>query len=458
MLEPAMVVARGKMRDLAGAQSDRPVRASLQQARMLLQMHGMKLSRFGERVSTGSGIGQLMEDLGRAINDRHDLLMLGGGNPAHIPAVEACLREYMLEMLDDGRRFEQVIGNYDPPQGNRAFIEATASLLQRQFGWDVGPENIAITNGSQSAFFILFNIFAGRFSDGTFRKILLPLTPEYIGYADLGLGDDLFVATRPQIEHIDGRIFKYHVDFDAIEVTDDTGAICISRPTNPTANVLSDAELRKLSRLAQDNDIPLIIDSAYGAPFPGIIFTEAEPFWNENVIVCMSLSKLGLPAARTGIVVANKEVISLISKVNAIVSLAPGGLGAALATRMVSDGRIIELSRQVIRPYYQKKATEALQQVLDLFDGTDFYVHKPEGAFFLWLWFKDLPISDQQLYDRLKQQAVVVVPGRHFFPGFRQKWRHKQECIRVSYAQDARVVSRGLRVIAQQVKQAYQDG
>ncbi len=47
--------------------------------------------------------------------------------------------------------------------------------------------------------------------------------------------------------------------------------ICVSRPTNPTGNVITDEELLKLDALNQ-HGIPLVIDNAYGVPFPGIIF------------------------------------------------------------------------------------------------------------------------------------------------------------------------------------------
>ena len=67
---------------------------------------------------------------------------------------------------------------------------ALASLFKERFGWDIGPENVAITNGSQSSFYTLFHLFAGEYSDHPFRKILLPLTPEYIGYSDIGMGNN----------------------------------------------------------------------------------------------------------------------------------------------------------------------------------------------------------------------------------------------------------------------------
>ena len=414
----------------------------------------MEVSRFGRKIAETSGIGQLMEDLGIAYSQGQNVLMLGGGNPAHIPKVQECMRSSVENLLRNGAEFERAIGNYDPPGGNREFIEAVSALLRDELGWDIGPENVVLTNGSQTAFFILFNIFAGDFKGRAGRKILFPLAPEYIGYCDVGIEDDLFVANKPHIEHIDEHVFKYHVDFDKIDITDEIGAICVSRPTNPTGNVLTDAEIERLSELARANDIPLIIDNAYGMPFPNIIFTKAKAVWNENTIFCMSLSKLGLPALRTGIVIANEEVITMISRMNAVMSLAPGSMGAAIVTDPVRTGEIINLSRNVIMPYYQQKAQATLEQVYRELDGTDFHVHKPEGAFFLWLWFPNLPITNIELYERLKKRGVLVVPGQYFFPGLKEKWQHKNECIRVNYSQDTKTVAAGIKIIADEVRQA----
>jgi len=415
----------------------------------------MEISRFGRKIAQTSGIGQLMEDLGIAYSQGRNILMLGGGNPAQIPKVQQCFRSSMENLLRNGAEFERAIGNYDPPSGNREFIEAVSALLRSELGWAIRPENIALTNGSQTAFFILFNIFGGDFDGRSSRKILFPLAPEYIGYCDVGLEDDLFVANKPHIEHIDDHVFKYHVNFDKINITDEIGAICVSRPTNPTGNVLTDAEIKRLSELACVNDIPLIIDNAYGMPFPNIIFTEAKAIWNENTIFCMSLSKLGLPALRTGIVIANEEVIGMVSRMNAVMSLAPGSMGAAIATDLVRTGEIINLSRNIITPYYQQKARATLELVYEELDGTDFHVHKPEGAFFLWLWFPNLPITTNELYERLKARGVLIVPGHYFFPGLKEKWQHKNECIRVNYSQDPETVAAGVKIIAEEVKRAY---
>jgi valine--pyruvate aminotransferase len=396
-----------------------------------------------------------MDDLGAAMAG-DGMLMLGGGNPAHIPAVQEIFRKRMEAILSEPNGFETMIGNYDGSRGNAAFVEALADMLRETFGWDIGPKNIALTNGSQNAFFCLFNLFAGEMPDGSKRKILFPLTPEYIGYADAGLSDDFFTARRPSIELLDGGLFKYHIDFQSLEIGDDIGAICVSRPTNPTGNVLTDEEIRRLDALARERDIPFIIDNAYGTPFPDIIYTEAQPIWNPNTVVCMSLSKFGLPNLRTGIVVAREEIASAIADINGVMHLAPGGIGARMAIDLIRSGEIMRISQEIIQPFYRRKAFQTLEWFREELGDLPCRIHKPEGALFLWLWFPDLPCTAAELYERLKKRNTLIIPGHHFFPGLESDdWPHKHKCIRVTYAQDDAVVHQGVKVIADEVRKLY---
>lgn len=416
----------------------------------------MKLSKFGNRFSGHSGIVQLMDDLGNAMSENPDMLMLGGGNPAHIPAVQEVFQHRVAEILEKKSEINAVLGNYDGPAGSVKFRENLAVLLKDQFGWELTKENICLTHGSQSAFFTLMNMFAGECENGKKQKILLPLIPEYIGYADQGLSDDFFASYKPVIDIVGDNTFKYRVDFDSIEVTEEIGAICVSRPTNPTGNVLTDSEVEKLDAMAQKHGIPLIIDNAYGLPFPDIIFEDAKPVWNENIILCMSLSKLGLPGARTGIIVANKEVVKAVSNISSILSLAPGSIGAGIATGLVASGEILKISQEIIKPYYQQKSLKAIEWLHRELKGLDYYVHKSEGALFLWVWFKGLPISSYELYERLKKRNVLVVSGHYFYPGLEDTdWQHSHECLRLTYSMDEKVVEEAIKIIADEVRSLY---
>lgn len=396
-----------------------------------------------------------MDDLGAAMA-KGNMRMLGGGNPAHIPAVQDRFRQRMMTILSEPHGFETMIGNYDGSHGNQAFIEALASMLRETFGWPITAKNIALTNGSQNAFFCLFNLFAGDMPDGSKKKILFPLTPEYIGYADAGLSDDFFTSHPPSIELLDDGLFKYHVDFESLEIGDDIGALCVSRPTNPTGNVLTDEEMQRLDALAQEKDIPFIIDNAYGTPFPNIIYTSAQPLWNSNTVVCMSLSKLGLPNLRTGIVIAREEIAAAIGGLNSVMHLAPGGIGACMAIDLVQNGEIMTMSREIIRPYYERKALQTLEWFREELGNIPYRIHKPEGAIFLWLWLKDLPCTSAELYERLKARNTLIIPGHHFFPGRENDDNpHLHECIRVTYAQDEAEVHEGVKIIADEIRKVF---
>ncbi len=429
----------------------------MRQHQIQIRQFPLKLTRFARQFDSDSGILQLMRDLGSVTSQDAPTCMLGGGNPAMIPEIETAFRVEMNRIMASGREFETMLGAYDAPKGNQAFIEALAELLAEQYGWPLTARNIGITNGSQSSFAVLFNLFGGPSDDGQFHRVLFPVTPEYIGYGDIGWAEQsIFTAIQPQIELQGERFFKYRIDFDQLVLGDDIGALCLSRPTNPTGNVVTDEELNQLIQLASAKDIPLILDCAYGQPFPDIIFTDTQPLWNRDIILCMSLSKLGLPGVRTGIIIADEPVIKLVTGANAIFNLAPGRFGPTLATHLVRSGKILDLSRNVIRPWYRKRSHLAIEIASQLMEGLPCRIHISEGSIFLWLWFDGMPIDSETLYQRLKSRGVYILSGHHFFPGLVGKWHHKHECIRVSYAAPKDRLMHGLSVIAEEVRMAYE--
>ena len=414
----------------------------------------LKLSLFGQRFARSTGVLELMDDLGSALAGEEDVLMLGGGNPGVIPSVQARFQSRLAEASQDRQLFNRMFANYAPPAGEIRFRRRLAQLLRNEYGWQLTEANIALTAGSQAGFFLLFNFFAGEYPNGS-KQILLPVTPEYIGYRDLGISPGMFRARRPSIEQLDDKLFKYHVDFSGLQLDSGVGAICVSRPTNPTGNVITDSEVSRLDGLARAAGVPLILDNAYGLPFPQLIYTEATPVWNDNIVLCMTLSKLGLPGVRTGIVIANEAIVSALAHATAIQNLAVTSVGAAMVEDMVASGELLRLSENEIRPFYADKASRSVAAVRRAMDDFPVHIHSPEGAMFLWLWFPGLPISSQELYRRLKARGVAIVPGHHFFPGLVDPWAHTNECIRVTYAQDQADVERGIDIIADEVRRAF---
>ena len=102
---------------------------------------------------------------------------------------------------------------------------------------------------------------------------------------------------------------------------EDIGAIAASRPTNPTGNV--------------------------------------RPYWAPHVILTLSLSKIGLPGTRTGIVVAPERIASAIGSHTAIMGLANSSVGQQLVLPWVESGRILQFGPKILRPFYEAKSRAA---------------------------------------------------------------------------------------------------
>ena len=370
--------------------------------------------------------------------------------------VEAIWRKNLNKLLQSSNRWEKALGHYDSPAGNEQVIKVIADYFRIHCGFDVSEKNIAIFNGSQTAFFLLLNLLGGQSTSGKHRKILLPMVPEYIGYADMGLMDDIFQSQQPIIESLEEHLFKYKVDFQNLNINENTAAICVSRPTNPSGNALTDDEMKKLERLAIEHNIPMIVDCAYGLPFPGVVYERHEIKWHPGIINVYSLSKLGLPGLRTGIVVAKAEIIESLSRMNAIVSLATGGLGQALTLDLFQKNGLEKISKHYIRPYYTERRNFLLECIKAHWGNKFPYkIHKSEGAFFLWVWFPKLRIHSRQLYLKLKQRNVLVISGHYFFFGMEERTKHSNQCLRLSFTQNPNILEEGIRILGQELEHLH---
>ena len=65
-----------------------------------------------------------------------------------------------------------------------------------------------------------------------------------------------------------------------------------------------------------------------------------------------------------------------------------------------------------------------------------------------------LPISSDELDQRLKSRWVFVLPGHYFFPGMSEDWPHREQCIRITYSQDSDAVRSGIAIIGEEVRNA----
>ena len=432
------------------------------------------LTQFGDRMFQLSGVRAIMKDIIETLRagEGRDFINMSAGNRVILPDGEQLWRDCTMDLLSSAE-YGEVVCRYGASQGYAPLIHAIVDDFNQRYGLtgtaqELSDRNILITPGSQSLYFLAANAFGGYVSGhgidhGTdnppsdLKKTVLPLSPDYTGYGGVALRPESLVAYRPTLD-IDeaNHRFKYQPDFDQLTIDEHTGLVIFSRPCNPTGNVVSDQDVHRIVDLAAQNNVPVFIDSAYAPPFPALNFTEMQPILAPNVVHCMSLSKAGLPGERIGIAIGDPSVIQVLEAFQTNLCIHSSRYGQAIAARAIRSGALATIAHDVIRPHYQEKLA-VLEQTLDTVmpSTVPWFLHRGEGAIFAWLWLKDLPSTDWDVYQSLKAVDVIVVPGHSFFPGLQGEWAHTRQCFRISLTATKEEIAIAMKRLAQVVERVY---
>jgi valine--pyruvate aminotransferase len=417
------------------------------------------LTQFGNQMSNLTGVRAIMKDIIETLRagQGQEFINLSAGNPVILPEVEQLWRDCTAQLLASSE-YGEVVCRYGSSQGYAPLIEAIANDFNQRYGLSLSDRNILITPGSQSIYFYAANAFGGYTQSGELKQVVLPLSPEYTGYGGVSLTPESVVAYKPTLE-IDesAHRFKYRPDFSQLTINENTGCVIFSRPCNPTGNVLTDEEVEKIAGLAAPFDVPVLIDSAYAPPFPALNFTEMTPKFGDNILHCLSLSKAGLPGERVGVVIGEPQLVEVLESFQTNMCIHSPRYGQAIAAIAIASGALGDIATNIIRPHYQHKF-DVVENTLDqsLPKDLPWFLHRGEGAIFAWLWFRDLPITDWEFYQQLKQVGVIVVPGSSFFPGLQEDWSHKHQCLRISLTATDEEIEIGMQRLAKVAQQVYQ--
>ncbi|MCL2926229.1 MAG: valine--pyruvate transaminase, partial [Trichodesmium sp. MAG_R04] len=317
----------------------------------------LALSQFGATMSRLTGVRAIMTDIIATLREGQgqEFLNFSSGNPLVLPEVEKLWKDYTKKLLASPE-YGEVVGRYGSSQGYQPFIDAVVNDFNFRYGLNLSDRNVLITPGSQSIYFYGANAFGGYTDKQTLKRIILPLSPDYTGYGGVSLVPEAVVAYKPTLE-IDtkGHRFKYCPDFSQLVIDENTGCIIFSRPCNPTGNVISVDEVKKIAHQASVYDVPVFVDAAYAPPYPGLNFVDMEPVFEKNIVHCISLSKAGLPGERIGIAIGDEKIIEVLQAFQTNMCIHSPRYGQAIATYAINSGALADISTQVIRPFYKNK-------------------------------------------------------------------------------------------------------
>ncbi|MFI8461881.1 valine--pyruvate transaminase [Kitasatospora sp. NPDC085464] len=412
----------------------------------------MALSLIGSKMATLSGLRSIMEDIAvSTASGPADWLNLGIGNPASIPDAIAEWRSLTEEALTED--FASASCQYGPSRGSAALVDAITDYFNTRYGWSLTPRNVAVGPGSQMLCFTAAALFAGPGPAGTGgTKVVLPMSPDYTGYQGLCLhpGGVVGVPATPVPEG--SHRFRYAFDFEALEAQPDTGMLLLSSPGNPTGRAVDAAELDALVDLARRRDVPLLLDHAYGEPFPRIAPTLTPPPFDDHVINCFTLSKAGLPGERIAFAIGAERWITPMVSFLANSALHAPQLQQSVVARALASGRLDRLISHTVSPFYQERrrlAEKLFEEVMP--ESVPWRLHAGDGGMFCWFWIDDDRFDDMALYERLKQDKVFIVPGRHFFPDGPAD-PHRTRCFRVSLSPAQDTLTEGITRIAKAIR------
>jgi valine--pyruvate aminotransferase len=123
-----------------------------------------------------------------------------------------------------------------------------------------------------------------------------------------------------------------------------------------------------------------------------------------------------------------------------------------MAAKALLSGRLAELSATVIKQFYQRKIElfrDALHRHLPR--EIEWYLHRCEGTLFSWLWINTAEMYDLKMYQSLKGGGLLCVPGSTFFPGLRDEYPHKHQCLRFSMTAPDEHLALAAKVLAQEI-------
>ena len=348
----------------------------------------------------------LSESATMKFNERANQMRAEGKPIIHLGIGEPKNKAPEAAIAASSKKSEEGYFKYTPAAGLPSLRTAIADYTTERYGVEVSPANVIASNGSKQA---LFNVLMAIVNPG--EKVLMPV-PYWVTYPEmvkLVRGTPAYV--QPELGTLMPSVGA------VIEAMDqDTAAILINSPNNPSGMVASAAFLEELVQYCESQDVYLIMDDIYrdlvfddGAADSAYRYT-SEALDSSHVIVINGVSKLyGMTGLRLGWSVAPAEVSSAINKMqgqmtsNASVISQAGAEGALLGDQSVVEE---------LRLHLQENRDRLLDELAEL-EGLK--VERPQGGLYCFPDFSAFNPDSNALAEFLLEKAMVVtVPGVEF--------------------------------------------
>jgi 2-aminoadipate transaminase len=329
------------------------------------------------------------------VTEKPGIISFAGGlpSPKTFP-VDAFAAACATVLKTDGRAALQ----YAASEGYRPLCEWVA----QQLPWDVSPDQVLITTGSQQGLDLVAKVLIDEGST------VLVETPTYLGALQA------FTPMEPAIVSVDS-------DAEGVDVADlvkkAPGArflYVLPNFQNPTGRSMSEARRAALVAAAQAAGLPIVEDNPYGDLWfdqpPPPPLTARNP---EGCIYLGSFSKVLAPGLRLGYVVAPKAIMPKLLQAKQAADLHSPSFNQRMVAEVLKDG-FIDRHVPTIRSLYKSQCAAMLDALKTEMTGLDVQWNSPDGGMFLWV---RLPagMNAVELLPKAVDKGVAFVPGAAFY-------------------------------------------
>lgn len=299
---------------------------------------------------------------------------------------------------------------YTPSSGVPALKQAIVDKLKRDHNLTYNTNEIIVTTGAKHA---LYTAFQAILEQGD--EVIIP-SPYWVSYTEqvkLADGQPVLVETFEENQ------FKLTADQFEAAITDQTRAIIINSPSNPTGMMYSKEELQQLGDLCEKYDLVIISDEIYEK----LIYTddahvsmaELSDALKDRTIVINGVSKShAMTGWRIGYAAGPERVIQAMSNHASHATSNPTTVAqyAAIAAYTTNEDALLDMKKVFA------ERLDLLHEKLVAIPGIT--CEKPKGAFYLFPNVKDavqmtgFSNTDNWVKALLAEEMVALVPGSAF--------------------------------------------
>jgi aspartate/methionine/tyrosine aminotransferase len=291
--------------------------------------------------------------------------------------------------------------HYTPATGLPALRERIAGFYQSRYGVSVAPERIVITPGASAALQLVMAMLVNPGDRVLMADPGYPCNRNFVYLLNgepVGIPVDADSAYQPTPQQVE----QYW--------DDDTVALLVASPSNPTGTVLDAETLRAYHAVTSQHAGALVVDEIYhGLTYERQAATALSIAG--DVTVVNSFSKyFGMTGWRLGWLVVRDEYVAGIDKLAQNLFLAAPTVAQHAALAAFEDENIAILEAR--RAAFRERRDFLLPALRDL--GFDIPV-TPDGAFYLYAGCSRFTDDSYRFsLDLLEQAGVAITPGLDF--------------------------------------------